>query len=166
MPQVGRSQRRTRRRPVLRAGLVVALSLLLGGCAYFNTFYHAKKYYAQGERARIAAEKKGQIAANNEAYKKCIDKCKRLIETYPDSKWQDDAHLLMAKAAYGRQDYLSAETTLRHRKARTDLALACEIALEGDVPTPGSPGPVKRPWATPAAASTGLGPADRKPLHH
>jgi TolA-binding protein len=113
VPQVGPSQRRTRRRPVLRAGLVVALSLLLGGCAYFNTFYHAKKYYAQGERARIAAEKKGQIAANNEAYKKCIDKCKRLIETYPDSKWQDDAHLLMAKAAYGRQDYLSAETTLR-----------------------------------------------------
>jgi TolA-binding protein len=92
---------------------VLALSLQAGGCAYFNTFYHARKYYAEGDRVRLAAETRGQVAANNEAYKKCIDKCKKLIEKYPDSKWQDDAHLLMAKAAYGRQDYLFAEATFK-----------------------------------------------------
>lgn len=118
-PCPGKADRSARRRAVsgggrvLGAGAVLGLALLVGGCAYFNVFYHAKKYYAEGERARIAAEKKGQISTNNESFKKCIDKCKKLIEEYPDSKWQDDAHLLMAKAAYGRQDYLFAKSTLQ-----------------------------------------------------
>jgi TolA-binding protein len=86
----------------------------MAGCAYYNTFYHAKKYYKQAEKAEQVAIATGKPARQaSDLYKQSIDKCKKVIEDYPDSKWQDDAHLLMAKAYYGRGDYLSAERTLK-----------------------------------------------------
>ncbi len=108
------------RRALRGAGaLVVVLSLSgsLGGCAYYNTFYHAKKYYGDAEgAARTEARAGANLSAQSGTrgsrsaglYNSCIEKCDKMIANYPGSKWQDDAHLLRAKAYYGRRDYLAA----------------------------------------------------------
>jgi TolA-binding protein len=93
------------------AGVLVLA--FLSGCAYFNTFYHAKQSYGQAEKAR--AQEHGQISASSTSstyYKQAIQKCEKVIEKYPGSKWADDAYLLMAQSHYWRGDYLSAEETL------------------------------------------------------
>lgn len=100
--------------PRFSTGMVVLLACLLtlSGCAYFNTFYHAKRYYGQARKAQESAATGKPSGNASDLYKKSIDKCQKVIEKYPGSKWQDDAHLLLAKAYYGRGDYLSAENTL------------------------------------------------------
>ncbi len=104
--------------------VLLALALALNGCAYFNTFYHARQFYSQANKARETEQKTANLGAvagitstsgtgrSGDLYKKCVDKCQKLIDDYPGSKWQDDAYLLMAKAYYGRGDYLSAGRTL------------------------------------------------------
>jgi TolA-binding protein len=125
-------------------GTLLAVFLLTGGCAYFNTFYHAKQFYKSAEKARETEQKRasgltgGQTAGStyntginpadpryanrqnqatgrsSDLYTKCIEKCKKVIDEYPGSKLQDDARLLMAKAYYGKGDYLSARSELDH----------------------------------------------------
>lgn len=82
-------------------------------CAYFNTFYHAKQFYGQGEKAR--ATERGQLTGNSTSsnfYKQAIQKCEKVIQKYPGSKWEDDAYLMLAKSHYWRGDYLSAADAL------------------------------------------------------
>ena len=78
---------------------------IIGGCAYFNTFYNAKQYFNDANKIRL--EKDGQaipITAMDK-YGKAIKKCKKVLEEFPDSKLKTDAILLMAKAQYYRADY-------------------------------------------------------------
>jgi len=84
-----------------RAALAIALAtIFLGGCAYYNYFYNARKYFEQAEKTRREASvekgKKGVAAA----YDRSIESAARMLQYYPDSKWEDDALLLIAKAYY------------------------------------------------------------------
>src|SRR5262245_53298919 len=93
------------------AGVLVLACL--SGCAYFNTFYHAKQFYGQAEKAR--AQEHGQHSASSTSsgyYKQAIQKCEKIVEKYPDSKWVDDAYLVMAESQYWRGDYLAAQEAL------------------------------------------------------
>jgi len=87
------------------AGCVFALLALVGaGCAYFNTFYNAKKLYAdasQTPKARDGATSSGAA----DQYKKAIEKCQALIAMYPKSKYVDDAMLLIGKCLYEQGEY-------------------------------------------------------------
>ena len=96
--------------------------LALSGCAYFNTFYNAKQYYNEANKIRL--EKDGQaipIAAIDK-YGKSIQKCKKVIDDFPESKFRVEALLLMAKSRYYRADY--------------DLALdnLLDVSNEGKIP--------------------------------
>ena len=105
---------RTRLTTLLRTSLGVLLLAFLSGCAYFNTFYHAKQYYGQAEKAR--ATERGQASAASTSsgyYKQAIQKCEKIIEKYPGSKWADDAYLLMAQSHYWRGDYLAAQEAVQ-----------------------------------------------------
>lgn len=111
----------------LRLFVLPALLVTLGGCAYFNTFYYAKKYYNQAERQQEEARKNaiarggttataGTVAGaqvrGSDLYNKAIEKCEKLIREHSDSGWVDDAYLLMAKAHYGKGDYVAARREL------------------------------------------------------
>jgi len=81
------------------------LITIIGGCAYFNTFYNAKQYFNEANKIRL--EKDGQaipITAMDK-YGKAIKKCKKVLEEFPESKLRIDAFLLMAKAQFYRSDY-------------------------------------------------------------
>ncbi len=147
MPFHASNRPASRALPAMILALGLALVLLVGGCAYYNTFYHARQFYEDAQRLeeadrkgtsasvsgafstpssndpRLATQKAaaGTQAGNaraNDLYSKCIDKCKKVIENYPGSRWQDDAYLLMAKAYYGKGEYLAASRELARFPSR------------------------------------------------
>ncbi len=89
--------------------------ILLLGCAYYNTFFNAQKYYnlAQKKQKNIKSNQRlpGDIKKN---YQAAIEKSWKLIKIYGDSnKYADDALLLIGKAYYNIGDYIKAERTLK-----------------------------------------------------
>jgi len=86
------------------------MSFLLTGCAYYNYFYNANKYFEEGEKAREKGEeeKSSRKGKNLSSYDRCIESAGRMIEYYPDSRWEDDALLLLAKAYYRVENYRKA----------------------------------------------------------
>ena len=85
----------------------------LTNCAYYNTFYNAEQYYEEAEKLRL--EKDGEITPISamDKYGKTIEKCKKVIQDFPDSKYVYEARLLMGKARYYRSDYDLAIDNLR-----------------------------------------------------
>jgi TolA-binding protein len=83
--------------------LLLALGLLAGSCAYYNTFYLARKYYFKAtDGAPYMVNKAPPGAGSN--LTKSIDLSKKVLANYPKSKWVDDAYLLWAQALLGRDD--------------------------------------------------------------
>jgi len=92
--------------------VLLALTALSTSCAYYNTFYMARKYYfraTQGEPYRYDTTESPDIANLNKA----IDYSKKLLGTYPKSKWVDDAYLLWARAYLAKNDPLQTITMLQ-----------------------------------------------------
>jgi TolA-binding protein len=88
--------------------LAFALLLAAAGCAYYNTFYLARRYYREGEKAQ---ERSVSGAASPEAvakYDAVIRQCNKILVEYPKSKWVDDATYLMGASLYGKGDYTGA----------------------------------------------------------
>lgn len=101
------SRRRRTGRPL---ALVVLVALLASstGCAYYNTFYLARKYY----RLALIEEKKnttGKVSPTaSQNYDKVIKQCSKVLQRYGQSKWADDAMFLMGQAYYGQGQYSSS----------------------------------------------------------
>jgi TolA-binding protein len=92
-----------------------AAALLLASCAYYNTFYFARKYYNQAIRAGqntgtgktplLPARKTGVAHQVSSLLDRSIEKCAKVISFYPKSKWVDDAIFLMGECYYHKQEY-------------------------------------------------------------
>lgn len=87
---------------------LLGLVILTAGCAYFNTFYLAKKYYREGQKAqeRSILESVAPEAATR--YDQTIRQCQKVLADYPNSKWADDASFLLSAATYGKGDNVVA----------------------------------------------------------
>ena len=72
------------------------------GCAYFNSFYNARKNYREAEKQRENSPTQQQ---NTQKYNKAIESAGRLLNDYPNSKWVDDALLLMGQSYYRLTQY-------------------------------------------------------------
>jgi tetratricopeptide (TPR) repeat protein len=102
------------RMPVARHAPWALTALLLAGlgtsgCAYFNTFYHARRDFHEAESKRKEALAEGR--ESNEApdlYEKSIQKCAKIIVEYPKSRWVDDALLIMGEGFFYRGEYTRA----------------------------------------------------------
>ncbi len=99
--------------------LAVLVCLILTfqyGCAYFNMFYNAKKKYREAKA--LPVQKDGSLSRQHiTIYDDVIEKCQQLITTYPNSKWVDDAVLLIGKSYYEQREYDKAIQTLEALKA-------------------------------------------------
>lgn len=110
--------------------LLLLLSLLVlfaGGCAYFNTYYNAQRYYDEGVRD-IEQGQGGRARAPklNESLKVAS----RVLEFYPDSRWVDDALLLMGKSYFYLQNYYNALRKfeeLREQFPESELIPECDL---------------------------------------
>lgn len=95
---------------ILLVSFFLCCSSLFYGCAYYNYFYNAKRYYKEGEKQRKETTddngKQAQRGSSN--YDKCIESAGRMLEYYPNSRWEDDVLLLLAKAYYRAENYRKA----------------------------------------------------------
>jgi TolA-binding protein/outer membrane protein OmpA-like peptidoglycan-associated protein len=83
---------------------LVAPLLLVAGCAYFNTFYNAKKYYAEGVKMKDA----GQQTQAKAKLDKAIQKSALVLSRWPRSRWADDALFLVGLSYYQQGHYPNA----------------------------------------------------------
>ena len=84
------------------------LILLFSGCAYYNAFYNAKKYYNEG----LELKKKGNKAYMDK-FRKSAEKCEKVIAWYPNSRWMDDAIYLLGLNFYEQDQFDRAERKFR-----------------------------------------------------
>jgi len=83
--------------------LLLALAGFASSCAYYNTFYLARKYYFRGTGGLpYPVDKRDESGAQN--FIKAIDFSKKVLANYPRSKWVDDAYVLWARSLLGRDD--------------------------------------------------------------
>ncbi|MDD5087853.1 MAG: tetratricopeptide repeat protein, partial [bacterium] len=103
--------------------LVVAAgaAILISGCAYFNTYYNAKRKFSEAENDNRSRPTPAQTQTpvqpqttpsppagagvqrdvrSPEKYRKVIETCSKLLEFYPKSRWVDDALYLMGVSYY------------------------------------------------------------------
>ena len=99
----------------MRLGRLLAFALAalaLSSCAYYNTYYLARKNYmaaTEGEPYLISPPTPGA----QQRFAKTVDYSKKLIASYPKSKWVDDAYLMWARSLLGRDDPLKTIDMLR-----------------------------------------------------
>lgn len=92
---------------------LVLLSAAALGCAYYNTFFLARKSFNAAESSvrRSQTEKLPGDAIQN--YELAVAQCRKVMERHGSSRWADDALYLMGAAYYGKGDYDSALIRLR-----------------------------------------------------
>ncbi|MDZ7371749.1 MAG: tetratricopeptide repeat protein, partial [candidate division KSB1 bacterium] len=114
--------------------LPITLLLLFSGCAYYNTFYNAQKFYKEAEKERkkrertqvveLSAEEEAQLKKSGlsgqdqvnragqqemQNYQQAIERASRVLEYFPNSKWVDDALMLLGRCFYYRRDFKKAD---------------------------------------------------------
>jgi tetratricopeptide (TPR) repeat protein len=93
----------------LTLGAALALVLLVG-CAYYNTFYYAKKYYAKARKIEETSKTERLAPEAIKLYDQSIEKAAKVIVEHGGG-WRagiDDALLLMGACYYGKRDYETA----------------------------------------------------------
>ena len=96
----------------MKLSVLLVFLLVTSGCVYYNTFYNAEKYFREAQEMELNSANK---PTNNaiQKYKKVIKKCGIVLEYYEDSKYTDDALLLMAKSFfYIGRNYTQTISTL------------------------------------------------------
>jgi TolA-binding protein len=86
--------------------ILVLCALAFLDCAYFNTFYNAKKQFAEAEKAYLANPPELQISGSQrELYEQAIKKASKILAFYPNSKYVDDALFLMGKSYFRMEEF-------------------------------------------------------------
>lgn len=80
----------------LRAS-VLALAMMAAGCAYFNTFYNARQSYDEA-LASVEQNPDNPTSVEEQHLRDAIEGAGKVLAFYPDSRWADDAQLLIADA--------------------------------------------------------------------
>lgn len=95
------------RRLVLLIFLIMAL---LMNCAYYNTFFNAKKEFGEAEEAYKENPPEMGLNSNQKLlYEQAIKKASKVIVFHPNSKYVDDALFLMGKAYFRMEEFGKAQ---------------------------------------------------------
>lgn len=83
-------------------------------CAYFNTFYNAETAYQNGYEAMRKEERDRQnvTSQTNQYFRDAVNKGRKILEQYSDSKYVDDAYLIMGKSYFYLEQYKAARDQL------------------------------------------------------
>jgi outer membrane protein assembly factor BamD (BamD/ComL family) len=77
--------------------MIFLMPVLMLSCAYFNMYYNAKESYNDAEKKR-----KETNVIDKSLYENSLKELSKILEFYPESRWVDDA-LLMMGLCYLRQ---------------------------------------------------------------
>ncbi|MBD3332047.1 hypothetical protein GF356_04295, partial [candidate division GN15 bacterium] len=87
---------------------LIACSLLVSGCVYYNTFYNARTAFDEAEDLRKdSPPDQPRIDQNN--YRRAIEKSQKVVENHPNSKWYDDAVWIIGVSYFHLEEYSKAE---------------------------------------------------------
>lgn len=108
------------RAAAVRIGRIrLAIALLLAcGCAYYNTFYTARKHYNDAEKQHLESGQEHPSPTALDLYQRSIDRSQKVITHYPDSKWVDDARYLIGMAYLRREEWDKAYSTFEEMIAK------------------------------------------------
>ncbi len=88
----------------------IILFFIFFQCAYYNTFFNAKKFFNDAEKERLKNTVDQVVPANaKQNYTKAIEKASRLLEMYPNSKYVDDALFILGQSFYYKEEYRKAQ---------------------------------------------------------
>ncbi len=104
-------------RRLARWVLPLVLLAATASCAYYNTFYLARKYYLRATDG-MPYEVDRDVTTQRANYARSGDYCKKVLGVYPKSKWVDDAYLLWASTFLGVDDPLKAVAMLEEFNTR------------------------------------------------
>ncbi|MBD3162395.1 MAG: tetratricopeptide repeat protein, partial [Candidatus Eisenbacteria bacterium] len=95
---------------IARGGSAWILPLLLGllSCAYFNTFFVAKKSFNAAKRSIEESETERLPSDARRNFETTIVQCKKVLDRHAGSRWADDAVYLMAESYFEIGEYDSA----------------------------------------------------------
>lgn len=114
-----------------RLSLLVVLAAASASCAYYNTFYLARRYYLKATDGQpYEVDREGTAQRAN--YAKSADYSKKVLGVHPKSKWVDDAWLMWARTFVGTDDPLKAVAMLQEFETRfpgSDLRPEAEFFL-------------------------------------
>jgi len=82
-------------------------TISLSGCVYFNTVYNANTAYEKGVESyqNESRQGRGVSGQTRQQFQKAIDKGKKILTEYPDSKYVDDAYILIGRSYYYLEQY-------------------------------------------------------------
>src|SRR5690606_2957059 len=92
-----------------RRVIALASLILIAGCGYYNSLYNANRSFATAERATRSGDR---ITASRE-YRAAIERAAVSYRKYPDSRWADDALLLLGRARFALEEYDAAAAAMR-----------------------------------------------------
>jgi len=105
--------------------------------AYYNTFYNAQKAFEKGVESVSGANSEvdrnrylslfpvPDAGSENPSFEKAIEKSASVLREHPNSKWVDDALLLIGQARYYQRNYSGAVQKFRE-------VIALEAEREGE----------------------------------
>jgi TolA-binding protein len=83
----------------LKIFCLLFLIILFSNCAYYNTFYNARKLFREAQE--IGYDDQGRPKSTAiQKYNNTIKKCGVILTDYKNSKWADDALFLLARSFY------------------------------------------------------------------
>jgi TolA-binding protein len=87
----------------LSLAILILFAGSLSSCVYYNTFYLAKKnYYRSLDEVPYPVDKTD--ITQQPQFAKSIEYSKKVVQSYPKSKWVDDAYLLWARGLIANDD--------------------------------------------------------------
>jgi len=94
-----------------RFALIFALgTILLLSCAYYNTFYNAKKQFRKAEKSLAENPPAAGISTSQrDLYEQAIKKASKVLTFHPQSKYVDDALFMVGKAYFRMEEFGKAQ---------------------------------------------------------
>ncbi|MFQ5707150.1 MAG: tetratricopeptide repeat protein [bacterium] len=85
----------------------------LSSCAYYNTFFNTKKIYGEARKEREKRQGDKPTSKELQLYDKVIEKASKILEVYPNSKYVDDAIMILGESFYYKGNYIKAQRKYR-----------------------------------------------------
>ncbi|MCF7807166.1 MAG: tetratricopeptide repeat protein [Candidatus Marinimicrobia bacterium] len=95
-----------------KLSILISIGLIMGinSCSYYNTFYNAEQYYAEAQKLTRDNQQEDISREEMRLYSKSIEKSRKLLSKYPESKYRDDAQFLIAKSYYFKEEFTTAKS--------------------------------------------------------
>lgn len=108
--------------------------------AYYNTYYNAKESYRAGlakvqeqpftiEPGELVRIHHAPVQAGNSDFQEAIDKGAKVLRKFPDTKWVDDAVLLIGKSYYYRLEFYPAQQKFEELREATTSPEMEQLAI-------------------------------------